>query len=483
MSFASYSFVLLLLPFSLVLFHLPWIKGWMRQLVLIASSTVFIASSGLLSLGIGLISILINHVACVLICAAPPHQGLGTPLDNSVSKLNCNENQDKDIWFQSKRRIVFWIAVCFNICLLLIFKYFAPADSFPLGLSFLTFSELLYLKEVYCEGKTPGSLLDDLAWLSFFARYTQGPIIGLDANTECRKAINSSTTDWNALADGISLFVLGLSKKLLIADNLAIIVNNAWDNLSALGLVSAWIAALSYSFQLYFDFSGYSDMAVGIGLMFGMKLPENFNSPYKSSSVSEFWRRWHITLGKALTQLVYIPLGGNRKGKLRTCINLVIVMLVSGFWHGEGGTFILWGLLNGSIMVIERLTGLAKKTSCLQKCLTFLLVNFLWVIFRASSISEAGRMFTSMFGLNGAGTGQFGILANDGILNWPDIIDTAWILFLLIISIVLCCARRNSNEIYKDLWQRRSSLFVLPVLFILCFLCFGRGIVFLYQNF
>lgn len=420
-----------------------------------------------------------NHYACLLM-TAPPQQDL----EQSVNNCTCDKKVGSDI-FLTKRRVIFWTVVIFDLVILCLFKYFFSANVFPLGLSFLTFSELLYLKEVYCDGKTPGSILDDLAWLGFFARYTQGPIIGSVGNVECKKATYSSSMDWNAFADGITLFVLGLSKKLLIADNLAIIVNNAWDcnNLGSLGFVSSWVATLSYSFQLYFDFSGYSDMAIGIGLMFGMKLPENFNSPYKSSSITEFWRRWHMTLGKALTQLVYIPLGGSRKGIARTCINLLAVMLISGLWHGEGGTFILWGLLNGTIMIVERLTGLAKKTSWWQRCITFLLVNFLWVVFRAPSISEAGRMFTSMFGLNGAGTGHFGILANDGIIGWPDIIDTAWIIFLLIVAIVLCCAKKNSNEVYKGFWQRRNSLFVLPVLFILCFLCLGRGAVFLYQNF
>ena len=402
---------------------------------------------------------------------------------NRACEFDGEQIQDYDIHFQTKRRVTFVIAIVFDICLLVFFKYFTPSNAFPLGLSFLTFSEILYLKEVYVEGKVPGSIWDDLAWLSFFARFTQGPIVGSDGMSECRNATSSLTTDWGALADGISIFVLGLSKKLLLADNLAIIVNNAWDNLGSLGLISSWIATLSYSFQLYFDFSGYSDMAVGVGLMFGMKLPQNFNSPYKSSSISEFWRRWHITLGNALTQLVYNPLGGNRKGTARTCINLMAVMLVSGLWHGEGGTFILWGLMNGLIMVIERVTGLAKKTSRPQRCITFLIVNFLWVVFRAPAISDAGKMFTSMFGLNGTGAGQFGLLANDGIINWPDVIDMAWILFLLIVSIVLCCAKKNSNELYNGLWQKRSSLLLLPVLFLLCFLCLGRGAVFLYQNF
>lgn len=460
MSFASYSFILMLLPLSLIIFPLPMLKSWMRKLVLIASSSIFIASAGFVSLVIGLGSIVFNHVVCKYISNTPPLAG--------------QEHKH--------RRLIFWLAIVFDVGLLAIFKYIIPSNTFPLGLSFLTFSELLYVKEVYKDGRTPGSLIDDIAWLGFFARYTQGPIMGTDGIAEVQKAATSKP-DWNAIAEGITLFTLGLSKKLLIADNLAIIVNNAWDNLGTLGFASSWIATLSYSFQLYFDFSGYSDMAIGIGLMFGMKLPENFNSPYKSSSISEFWRRWHITLGKALTKLIYIPLGGNRKGNTRTYLNLVIVMFVSGLWHGEGSTFILWGLLNGIIMVIERFTGLAKKTSWWQRSITFLIVNFLWVLFRAPSITAAGSMFASMFGLHGTGRGQIGMLANDGILNWPDIIDMAWILFLLIISIVLCLAKKNSNEVYKGLWKKHYSLVLLPILFMLCFLCLGRGAVFLYQNF
>lgn len=367
-----------------------------------------------------------------------------------------------------------------NVAVLVAFKYFVSKVYFPLGLSFYTFSQLLYLKSVLIDGRPASALGEYLVWVLFFGKITQGPIVGYDDIAVI--SVGSSNVNWDLLADGIVLFILGMAKKLLLADNLAVIVDNSWEVVD-LGLIPAWIGSLAYTFQLYFDFSGYTDMARGIGLMFGMTLPRNFDSPYKSSSVSEFWRRWHITLGKALTMLVYIPLGGSRRGKARTCINLLIVMLVSGIWHGDTWTFVFWGLANGLFMIAERLLGFDKKVSRIHVVLTFVITNFLWVLFRSPGLDAALARFGSMFDFTNIGLGQVASLAQDGVINFPSIIWLAYVGFLLVISFVICFGCRNSDEVAVKVKDRMGMLVLIPLLFLMCFASIGRASVFLYQNF
>ena len=451
MSFTSYSFILLFLPLTLVIYHLLHGRLRLQQVMLCVASLAFLVVAGIASLVVLSAFVLANYFVSR---TTPP--------------------------IQRSRRVAFWCLAVFNIGLLVAFKYFVSKALWPLGLSFYTFSQLLYLKSVLLEGRPKAGFLEYLVWILFFGKITQGPIAGYDEIPTI--SAGSGRLNWDLLADGIVLFVFGMAKKLLLADNLAVIVDNSWNNTS-LGLIPAWIGSLSYTFQLYFDFSGYTDMARGVGLMFGIILPLNFNSPYKSSSISEFWRRWHITLGKALTQLVYIPLGGSRKGRGRTLLNLVVVMLVSGFWHGDTWTFVLWGLVNGLIMVIERLIGADKRTSRIQVVITFILTNFLWVPFRAPSLSLASERFISMFNFTDSGISQISSLAMDGIINFPAAIWVAYIALLLALSFVICFACRNSDEVTTTVKGRTGMAILIPLLFMMAFSCIGRPSVFLYQNF
>lgn len=459
MSFTSYSFILLMLPISLLLYYMFREKGRIQSLIIAAGSVVFLALGSIQSLLVCLLSTIVNYFGSRKMASTPPQT------DSELKRY----------------RALFWTLVVLNVALLVSYKYFIPAGYFPLGLSFYTFSQLLYLKSVYVEGKSVPDFLSYLNWTVFFGKIAQGPITNYAEIEEFRA--REHRIDWDLLADGVVLFVLGMAKKLLLADNLAVIVDNAWSS-TDIGLLPAWVGTLSYTFQLYFDFSGYTDMAMGVGMMFGIRLPQNFNSPYKSSSVSEFWRRWHITLGRALTQLVYIPLGGNRKGTARTCVNLLVVMLVSGIWHGNTYTFVIWGLLNGIIMVIERLTGLSKRKSKIQTFVTFFIVNFLWVFFRAPGLESAFAMLASMFDFDNLNFGGIGSLGMDGIIGFPSIIWTAYIFMLLLISVlVVFVARKNSTEVYSNIKKMKSSLIFIPLLFVMAFVCLNRGAVFLYQNF
>lgn len=211
--------------------------------------------------------------------------------------------------------------------------------------------------------------------------------------------------NYDNIARGLMFFILGLFKKVVIADSIAVGVNRAYGMVDALSFYDAWFASIGYTLQLYFDFSGYSEMAVGLALMFNITLPINFNSPYQSRSIIDFWRRWHITLGAWVKNYLYIPLGGNRLGEARKSFNLFFSMLLIGLWHGAGWTFVAWGALHGVALLINhqwRRLGLSMPRVAAW-VLTFLTVNFLWVLFRAPDFTSAAQVVTTMLGLNGIG--------------------------------------------------------------------------------
>jgi len=269
-------------------------------------------------------------------------------------------------------------------------SYEEPQISLPIGISFFTFQALSYVVDVYRgECKVQKSVFKVALYVSFFPQLIAGPIVKYK---DIEEQIDHRTLSAAQTAAGIRRFVYGLAKKVLISNILAAAV----DKIYALEIVRvdwslAWVAALMYTFQIYYDFSGYSDMAIGLGRMFGFEFRENFNYPYTSLSIREFWRRWHISLSSWFRDYVYIPLGGNRKGNVRTYVNLLIVFLLTGMWHGASWNFVFWGLFHGLFIVIERL-GFSKvldKSKFFAWIYTFALVNFGWVFFRVENIHDA----------------------------------------------------------------------------------------------
>ncbi len=218
----------------------------------------------------------------------------------------------------------------------------------PLAISFFTFEQIIYLVDSYRGETKDYSLLDYSLFVTFFPKLIAGPIVYHNEIIPQFTSTMKKVINWKNISTGIFIFSIGLFKKVVIADSFAVWASQGFDQIETLTFFEGWITSLSYTFQLYFDFSGYCDMAIGIALLFNIHLLVNFNSPYKATDIQDFWRRWHITLGRFLTQYLYIPLGGNRKGKVRTYINIMIIFLVSGFWHGAGWTFIFWGFLHGS---------------------------------------------------------------------------------------------------------------------------------------
>ncbi|MCR4584393.1 MAG: MBOAT family protein [Lachnospiraceae bacterium] len=273
-----------------------------------------------------------------------------------------------------------------------------PDIVLPIGISFFTFQAISYIADVY-RGRVKASKdpLPVAVYISFFPQLIAGPIVQY-ADVEKQLRERKMTAEGFAL--GFRRFIYGLGKKVLIANVLAKCADAVFDHGAAgVGMLPAWIGALAYTFQIYYDFSGYSDMALGLGQMFGFKFPENFNYPYLSKSITEFWRRWHMTLGAWFREYVYIPLGGNRKGKARTYANLWIVFFLTGLWHGADLSFILWGLYHGALSFIERL-GFKKvldKSKVLSRLLCFTAVCIGWVLFRAENTAEGLAMIAAMF--------------------------------------------------------------------------------------
>ena len=269
----------------------------------------------------------------------------------------------------------------------------------PPGLSFFTFQAIAYLVEVYRDPeKASRDPMEVLLYLCFFPRLLCGPLMGWDEHHQQYRHLHLRS---ERAAEGLRRFVWGLSKKVLIADLLAPLVNEVYAaEVSSVGTAGAWLAAFAYCLQLYFDFSGYSDMAIGMGLAFGFRFPENFDLPYCAHSISDFWRRWHITLGNWFKDYVYIPLGGNRKGRARTALNKLIVFALTGLWHGFGWTYLLWGLWHGLFAALESLVHVRRRTSRLYT-LPVVLLGF--VMFRADSVAQGltliGRLFVYQSGL------------------------------------------------------------------------------------
>ena len=274
----------------------------------------------------------------------------------------------------------------------------------PIGISFYIFQSMTYAIDIYRGDAPPARSFADFAcFVSLFPQLVAGPIVRY--NTIASQLVEREHT-LERFSSGSALFILGCAKKILIANIVGGIADSAFES-EAPGVIDAWFGVTAYAFQIYFDFSAYSDMAIGLGRKLGFEFLRNFDSPYRSASITEFWRRWHISLSTFLRDYLYIPLGGNRRGERRTYLNLAIVMLLGGLWHGANWTFVAWGGYHGALLAFERWRGKRGIVSFLprpaQVASTFVLILFSWVLFRSPGLGDAGRYFGAMFGLNGGG--------------------------------------------------------------------------------
>jgi D-alanyl-lipoteichoic acid acyltransferase DltB (MBOAT superfamily) len=303
-------------------------------------------------------------------------------------------------------KLLLTFAIIFNISPLFYFKYSLGVEDsniiLPLAISFYTFQQIAFLIDLYQKKIKLDGFREYLFFVLFFPQLVAGPIVHYNQLISQIKNSALSKLNINSLQNGILLFSIGLFKKVALADSFFVISNSAFGAINGLDMVSSWVGLIAYSLGIYFDFSAYSDMAIGLGLMFGIVLPINFNSPYKARNIIDFWRKWHITLSDFLKNYIYIPLGGNRHGKYREVASLILTMSIGGVWHGVGWGFLVWGFAHGVLLVLVHLSRdkFNFKNRYLSIFITFIAVTLLWVLFRASSISEVWQYYGVLFSLN-----------------------------------------------------------------------------------
>lgn len=391
MVFSSLIFLYFYLPIVLILYFISPMK--IKNIILLISGIVFYAWGEPFYIVIMMLSASIDYIAGRLI-----------------------HYFDKS---QKKRFACLLISLSMNLGILAVFKYGSfiiqninaifgvdildPHLPLPIGISFYTFQSMSYTIDLYLRNiKVQKNYFSFITYVTLFPQIVAGPIVRYE---DVANEMDTRTINANKVGEGIALFVKGLSKKVLLANNIGLL----WTQVKAMdytqiSVVTAWLGILAFTFQIYFDFSGYSDMACGMGRMLGFNFPPNFNHPYISRSISEFWRRWHITLSSWFRSYVYIPLGGNRCSLLMNIRNLLIVWFLTGLWHGASWNFILWGLYFGVLIIIERLGWgkiLEKLPKAVSMLYTFLLVVFGWVLFDINGLTPAMTYFKAMFGVNG----------------------------------------------------------------------------------
>ena len=469
MLFSSSVFLFLFLPLTLIIYYLPlrrWRQG--QNLFLLLASLFFYAWGEPWFVLVMIASILANWVFGLWVAAA---QGRG---HSGRAAVAC--------------------AVVLNLGLLFVFKYLMftlgilnrlgasfviPVIELPIGISFFTFQALSYVLDVQRgRGQAQRSPLKVGLYVSLFPQLIAGPIVKYETVAE---QIDGRRETWADFSAGCARFIAGLGKKVLIANQLALVADRAFllEGAGDLTAAFAWLGSICYTFQIYYDFSGYSDMAIGLGKMFGFHFLENFNYPYISTSVTEFWRRWHISLSTWFRDYVYFPLGGSRVDSRGKHIrNLFVVWLLTGIWHGANWTFIVWGLFYFVLLVLEKYAGLGRGWPAWTRWLfTFLMVNFAWVIFRADSLGAAAGYLAAMFG-GGAGvwSAEAGLFLRE---NWTVLLAGAVFSAPVALKLRDWAARRDNAALDLGYALLAAAVFLVCAAFIIK----GTYNPFIYFNF
>jgi Predicted membrane protein involved in D-alanine export len=490
MLFNSYSFIFIFLPLVALLYFLlhKYTSAFWARLVLLISSLLFMSLWNIYFAAVLIFSVLFNFA-------------LGSILSNTVNSAN-----------NKRKKIVFLAAITGNILLLGFFKYtnffLTSVNSFfsvqisllnlivPIGISFYTFMQIAWITDIYRHGGFRYDFVSYCLYVTFFPYVISGPIVYHKEIITQLESKQAQKFNIDNLCRGIFIFSIGLFKKTAIADTLAIIANGGFNASAALSFTEAWLTSLSFTMQLYFDFSGYTDMAIGAALIFNIDIPANFNSPYKSLDIREFWHRWHITLSRFLREYIYIPLGGNRSGEIRTLINLMLTFLIGGLWHGAAWTFVFWGFLHGSALVVHRLwmkTGF-HLNKVLAWFLTFNFVNIAWIFFRAKSWNNALNVLKGMAGINGVFVSTnladnpfwqkltvIGIRFGEWRENLPNTETIIYFLCILLIPFILLT--KNSNQLLEKFFPNWKNAMAIAVLMACGLLLLNQATVFLYFKF
>jgi alginate O-acetyltransferase complex protein AlgI len=396
MPFSSITFIFVFLPVLLLFFYVIPKRGW-KNLVIVLASLAFFGWSDPTHLHVLLLSVVANYLIGLAV---------GKAIDKESSKL---------------AKVYMWIGVGINLLLLAFYKYTGffltsfqavfpinvayQSQALPLGISFFTFSGISYILDIYNEVNPPEkNFVRFSAYIVMFPKLLQGPITRF---IQIKDSLINPKFDSVLMMEGVRRFIGGLAKKVLLADSLNMATTKIFEaNFNDMGAGLAWFGLIAYTLQIYLDFSGYTDMAIGIGNMLGFKLPENFNFPYISKSISDFWRRWHMTLGAWFRTYLFIPLEFARKKQkvLRQESNLIIVFLLTGLWHGANWNFVIWGLFFGVILALEASflgKRLKKAPVFLQHFYSIALIMLGWIFFRITNIQNWGPFFTALSGLNG----------------------------------------------------------------------------------
>ena len=461
MVFSSTVFLFLFLPLVLMIYYNPIVKNRkFRNIFLLLVSLGFYAWGEPVFVFVMMLSIIINWFLAL--------------------KIDKNEKK--------KRYVI--LAILYNVGLLFVFKYLSffannmgllfKVDkitlniALPIGISFFTFQMLSYVLDVYFnKAKVQKNLLYVGLYVSLFPQLIAGPIVRYETIANEIETRQENTKDF---CDGIYRFVYGLGKKVLISNYVGLVVDNIFVsmNITPISTATAWLGAIAYTLQIYFDFSGYSDMAIGLGKMFGFHFNENFNYPYMAKSITDFWRRWHISLSTWFRDYVYIPLGGNRVSNKRHIFNLFIVWLLTGMWHGANWTFIVWGLFYFILLIMEKKTNIVQKMGFFSYIYTMFFVIIGWVIFRSDNFSVLKQYLGYMFGIGSNGIVDSmaidyikfsGIALVVGIIasfpigkfikekikinnNIKDILEMIFVVIIFILSILVCIRSTYNPFIY-----------------------------------
>jgi alginate O-acetyltransferase complex protein AlgI len=488
MLFNSYIYILLFLPGTVVIYF------WLQKMEKHALSLYWLIIASLFFYGwwnINYLPLILTSLTFNFLC------GSFLIKQNRIHML--------------KRKLLLATGITFNIALIGYFKYadflienfnLVAQTQFnllrvilPLGISFYTFEQIAYLVDCYKGKASLYSSPKYTVFVVFFPQLIAGPIVHHHEMVPQFESVKNRFLNFRNINKGLLLFSIGLFKKVVIADSFSIWVNRGFDSGEPLTFFAAWVTSLSYTFQLYFDFCGYTDMAIGAALLFNINLTVNFNSPYKTTNIQNFWKCWHISLSRFLKEYLYIPFGGNRFGELCAYRNILITFLIGGIWHGAGWLYLLWGFLHGMALVFCRMWSELnlKLNHTLAWVINFNFINITWVVFRANEWNDAKRVLRGMLGLEGIMlpprfSEKLSFLKDWGVEfgHWgyphsPVEIRSAFI--FIVASIVITLFFKNSNQIAENFQPTPSSLLLALSLFVLSFLGLNSNSEFLYFNF
>ena len=407
-------------------------------------------------------------------------------------------------------RLCMAVPVIINIGLLLYYKYtnfiigningwFGKAIALrklmlPIGISFFTFQQIAYVVAVYKQ-ELKSNFIDYFTYIIYFPKILMGPLVDPVDFVGQINDVNLKKVNWDSMAYGVKTFSFGLFKKLLLADTFAKAVAWGFTNMETATSIDWILVMLFYTFEIYFDFSGYSDMAVGSSMMLNITLPINFDSPYKAISIRDFWKRWHISLTKFFTKYIYIPLGGSKRGNILTYVNTMGVFLISGLWHGANWTFILWGGVHGALSILDRILDKTRKKifEPFRWLLTFMIVNCLWLLFRSDSIIQWKNILKTICFFNNT-------TASDGLMNvfclpevtlmnnvlpavgkLSELVRGFWMIIFILMSSIICFIPDNNYRVMKK--NSVVTMLFSAIAFVWSFICLSSESVFVYFNF